>query len=68
MQKMGKRLGIYGSKVDWEYDCAQYEDSFTQLIKYMPVYKLDKEAKAHKFLGGLQGPDVEGRERVFRGL
>ena len=33
---------------------AQYEDSFTQLIKYMPVYNLDEEAKAQKFLEGLK--------------
>jgi len=25
---------------------AQYEDSFTRLIKYIPIYNLDKEAKA----------------------
>ena len=33
---------------------AQYEDSFTRLIKYMPIYQLDEEAKAKKFLGGLK--------------
>ncbi|XP_052173738.1 uncharacterized protein LOC127789029 [Diospyros lotus] len=33
---------------------AQYEDRFTRLIKYMPIYNLDEEAKAQKFLGGLK--------------
>ena len=30
---------------------AQYEDRFTRLIKYMPIYNLDEKAKAQKFLG-----------------
>ncbi|XP_052193818.1 uncharacterized protein LOC127802157 [Diospyros lotus] len=33
---------------------AQYEDHFTRLIKYMPIYNLDEEAKAQKFLRGLK--------------
>ena len=33
---------------------AQYEDQFTRLIKYMPIYNLDEETKAQKFLGGLK--------------
>ncbi|XP_052181978.1 uncharacterized protein LOC127794771 [Diospyros lotus] len=33
---------------------AQYEDHFTRLIKYMPIYNLDREAKAQKFLRGLK--------------
>ena len=32
----------------------QYEDHFTRLIKYMPIYNLDEGAKAQKFLGGLK--------------
>jgi len=33
---------------------AQYEDYFTWLIKYTPIYNLDEEAKAQKFLRGLK--------------
>lgn len=33
---------------------AQYEDNFSQLIKYMPVYNFDEEAESQKFLGGLR--------------
>ena len=33
---------------------AQYEDYFTRLIKYMPIYNLDEEAKAQKFLSRLK--------------
>ena len=33
---------------------TQYKDHFTWLIKYMPIYNLDEEAKAQKFLGGLK--------------
>ena len=33
---------------------AQYKDHFTQLIKYMPIYNLNEEAKAQKFLSGLK--------------
>lgn len=33
---------------------AHYEDHFTRLIKYMPIYNLDEEAKAQKVLSGLK--------------
>ena len=33
---------------------AQYEDVFTRLIKYMPMYETDERIKAHKFLEGLK--------------
>lgn len=33
---------------------AHYEDAFTRLIKYMPIYETDKRIKAQKFLGGLK--------------
>ena len=33
---------------------AQYEDAFTCLIKYMPIYESDERIKAQKFLGGLK--------------
>ena len=33
---------------------AQYEDHFSCLIKYMPIYNLNKEAKAQKFLDRLR--------------
>ena len=29
---------------------AQYEDHFTRLIKYMPIYNLNEEAKPRNFL------------------
>jgi len=32
----------------------QYEDHFSRLIKYMPIYNLDEKAKAQKFLEGLK--------------
>ena len=33
---------------------AQYEDAFTHLIKYMPIYESDERIKAQKFLEGLK--------------
>ncbi|XP_052171608.1 uncharacterized protein LOC127787583 [Diospyros lotus] len=32
---------------------AQYEDAFSRLIRYMPIYEGDERIKAQKFLGGL---------------
>ncbi|XP_052176621.1 uncharacterized protein LOC127790928 [Diospyros lotus] len=32
---------------------AQYEDAFSRLIKYMPIYEGDERIKAQKFWGGL---------------
>ncbi|XP_052181880.1 uncharacterized protein LOC127794673 [Diospyros lotus] len=32
---------------------AQFEDAFSRLIRYMPIYEEDERVKAQKFLGGL---------------
>ena len=53
-KKMEKGWEFMNFKQTRNMTVAQYEDSFTRLIKYMPIYQLDEEAKAEKFLGGLK--------------
>jgi len=37
-----------------EVSVSQYDNRFTQLIKYVPMYETDKSQKAQKFVSGLQ--------------
>ncbi|XP_052176676.1 uncharacterized protein LOC127790978 [Diospyros lotus] len=53
-KKMEKGREFMNLKQTGDMSVAQYEDHFTRLIKYMPIYNLDEEAKAQKFLGGLK--------------
>ena len=53
-KKMEKGQEFMNLKQTGDMSIAQYEDHFTRLIKYMPIYNLDVGAKAQKFLGGLK--------------
>ncbi|XP_052172278.1 uncharacterized protein LOC127788207 [Diospyros lotus] len=53
-KKIEKGREFMNLKQTGDMSVAQYEDHFTRLIKYMPIYNLDEEAKAQKFLGGLK--------------
>jgi len=53
-KKLEKGRAFMNLKQTGDMSVAQYEDSFSRLIKYMPVYNLDEEAKAQKFLEGLK--------------
>ncbi|XP_052197239.1 uncharacterized protein LOC127804418 [Diospyros lotus] len=52
-KKLEKGREFMNLKQTGDMSVTQYEDSFTRLIKYMPIYNLD-EAKAQKFLSGLK--------------
>ncbi|XP_052189949.1 uncharacterized protein LOC127799759 [Diospyros lotus] len=53
-KKMEKAREFMDLKQTGDMYVTQYEDHFTRLIKYMPIYNLDEEAKAQKFLGGMK--------------
>ncbi|XP_052172150.1 uncharacterized protein LOC127788071 [Diospyros lotus] len=53
-KKLEKGRQLMDLKQTGNMTVAQYEDSFTRLIKYMLVYNLDEEAKAQKFLGAMK--------------
>ena len=46
MKENGKELGIYEFETTGDMSVTEYEDQFSRLIKYMPIYNLDEEAKA----------------------
>ena len=45
-KKLEKSQEFMNLKQTEDMSIAQYEDSFTRLIKYIPIYNLDEEAKA----------------------
>ncbi|XP_052209182.1 uncharacterized protein LOC127812702 [Diospyros lotus] len=53
-KKLEKSREFMNLKQTEDMSVAQHEDSFSWLIKYMPIYNLDEEAKSHKFLDGLR--------------
>ncbi|XP_052197328.1 uncharacterized protein LOC127804497 [Diospyros lotus] len=53
-KKLEKSREFMNLKQTGDMSVAQYEDSFSRLIKYMFVYNLDEEAKSQKFLDELR--------------
>ena len=45
-KKMEKGQEFMNLKQTGDITVTQYEDNFTRLIKYMPIYNLDEEIKA----------------------
>ena len=52
--RMAKEREFMDLKQTRDMNVAQYEDSFTRLIKYMPIYESEERIKAQNFLGGLK--------------
>jgi len=52
--KMEKKSEFMDLKQTRDMFVAQYEDAFTQLIKYMPIYETDERIEEKKFLEGLK--------------
>jgi len=44
--RMAKERDFMGLKQMEDMSVAQYEDAFTRLIKYMPIYESDEKIKA----------------------
>ncbi|XP_052172124.1 uncharacterized protein LOC127788043 [Diospyros lotus] len=51
--RMKKERQFMELKQTEDMTVAQYEDAFSLLIRYMPIYEGDERIKAQKFLGGL---------------
>ncbi|XP_052197371.1 uncharacterized protein LOC127804537 [Diospyros lotus] len=51
--RMKKEREFMELKQTGDMTVAQYEDAFSRLIQYMPIYEGDERIKAQKFLGGL---------------
>ncbi|XP_052193963.1 uncharacterized protein LOC127802285 [Diospyros lotus] len=51
--RMKKEREFMELKQTGDMTVAQYEDAFSRLIRYMPIYEGDERIKAQKFLGGL---------------
>ncbi|XP_052204051.1 uncharacterized protein LOC127809327 [Diospyros lotus] len=51
--RMKKEREFMQLKQTGDMTIAQYEDAFSRLIRYMPIYEGDERIKAQKFLGGL---------------
>ena len=52
--RMAKEREFMDLKQAGDMNVAQYEDAFTRLIKYMPIYESDERIKAQNFLGGIK--------------
>ncbi|XP_052187885.1 uncharacterized protein LOC127798391 [Diospyros lotus] len=51
--RMKKEREFMELKQIGDMSVARYEDAFSRLIRYMPIYEEDERIKAQKFLGGL---------------
>ena len=54
MQENRGESRIYEPKTNQGHVACPVWTQVTHLIKYMPIYNLDEEAKAQKILGGLK--------------